>query len=126
MFSILALLTLLLSHDAPRDPRPFAPGLYAIEQRDPSKANRYAGTTLEFTDTGDLIWVREGEVFAMMRWSVTGDLMRIEDAELCALAPVGLYKVAWMEKGFIFDKVADDCYERANSATTLILVPVGT
>lgn len=126
MFSFLALLALLLSPtQAPRDPRPFTPGLYSIETRDPALPNRYAGTTLDFAEGGDLIWNRDGLPYAMMRWSLTGDVMRIEDTDLCTLAPVGIYRVSWRERGFVFDALADDCHERSSSAKSMILVPVG-
>lgn len=124
MFSVLTVLALLLPHSAVTDPRSFTAGSYTIEQRVAGGPNRYAGTRLDFLEGGDLVWVRDGQPFAMMKWSVTGDLMRIEDTELCILAPIGLYRVNWMEKGFVFDRLADDCGERAASATTLMLVPV--
>jgi hypothetical protein len=123
VFSVLALAALLIADPRTRDPRPFTAGSYTIEQRVKTDANRYAGTTLDFHDGGYLVWNRDGQPFAMMRWSVTGDMLRIDDTDLCPVAPVGLYRVYWQDRGFVVDRVADDCHERAQSATTMMMVP---
>jgi hypothetical protein len=125
VFSVLALAALLVVHPQARDPRPFTAGSYTIEQRVKSETNPYAGTILDFIEGGHLVWTRDGQPYAMMRWTLTGDLLRVEDTDLCPVAPIGLYRVYWQDRGFVVDKVADDCGERVRSATTMLMVPVG-
>lgn len=123
MLSISLLMALLLHPVAPASPE-FGPGSYMLEQRAAAAANPYAGTRLDFLEGGYLVWNREGKPYAMMHWGIKGDLLTIEDADLCPTAPLGLYRVVWMERGFATEKISDDCRERASSAATLLLVPV--
>lgn len=108
---------------APVDPT-FGPGSYTIEQRVKRDINPYAGDRLDFIEGGVMVWNRDGQPFVMMRWDVKQDLLRIEDPDLCPVAPVALYRVSWQERGFVMEVVSDDCGQRSASATTMVLVPV--
>jgi hypothetical protein len=105
------------------DPRPFTAGRFMIEQRVAANTNPYQGTLLDFLDGGVLLWIRNGSAYAMMAWSMKGDEMTISDAELCPVAPMATYRVTWKDRGFVFDRISDDCGERVRSAESMLLVP---
>jgi hypothetical protein len=120
-----ALLLAVIPVNAPAriDPS-FGPGSYTIEQRVKRDLNPYAGDRLDFIEGGLMVWTRDGQPVAMMQWEVKQDLLRIEDTDLCPVAPIALYRVRWQERGFVMEVVSDDCGQRSASATTMVLVPL--
>lgn len=102
----------------------FGAGSYTIEQRNAADYNRYSGDRLDFIDGGVMVWSRDGAPITMMKWGVADGVLRIDDADLCPLAPTALYRVRWQEPGFVMETVSDDCAQRAASARSMVLVPM--
>lgn len=123
MFAALLIATLMAPAQRLDNP-PFTGGRFTVEQRVAANPNPYLGTQLEFIDGGVLLWIRNGSAYAMMEWKVDGDTFTINDGERCPVAPTGTYRVRWSERGWVFDRISDDCAERVASAETMLLVPV--
>lgn len=110
---------------AAQEENPLPAGIYRLEMRDSSAINPFGRSLITVTNEGEILWDREGQLFALMHWTRQADTLSIAYPEGCPISPVGRYFVEHREEGGVQLKVvSDDCGDRASYSGMTWLRPI--
>lgn len=109
---------------AQQAPQGLPAGRYALLMRDSTARNPFGESYLTISAGGEILWERDGQPFAMMRYVQQGEILTVEDADLCPLNPVGDYMVRLRgTTGYQLDLINDGCGDRSTSVALTWLKP---